>query len=169
MADLIAIAYPDETTAAIAQVEAEHLAADLIIQTDAVASIVRSRDGNFKVSTNHHAVAGGTSWGMFWGVLFGMLFFVPFLGMAVGAGLGALLGKVQENTVDQVFIDQVREAMQPGTSALFLVVGKVTPDKAVAGLSKYGGTVLTSSLSKETEDQLQETLHGSETRRPVHA
>ena len=169
MADLIAIAYPDETTAAIAQVEAEHLAADLAIQTDGVASIVRSRDGNFKVSTNHHAVAGGTSWGMFWGVLFGMLFFVPFLGMAVGAGLGALLGKVQENTVDQVFIDQVREAMQPGTSALFLVVGKVTPDKAVAGLSKYGGTVLTSSLSKETEDQLQEALHGSETRRPVHA
>ena len=61
MADLIAIAYPDETTAAIAQVEAEHLAADLVIQTDAVASIVRSRDGNFKVSTNHHAVAGGVN------------------------------------------------------------------------------------------------------------
>jgi uncharacterized membrane protein len=169
MADLIAIAYPDETTAAAAQVEAESLADDLIIQSDAIASIVRTKDGKFKVSTNHHAVAGGTSWGMFWGLLFGMLFFIPFLGMAVGAGLGALMGKFQKTSVDQVFVQQVREAMQPGTSALFLVVEKVTPDKAVAALSKYGGTVLKSSLSKETEAQLQDALHGSETREPVTA
>src|SRR3954454_22581852 len=54
MADLIAIAYPDETTAAAAQVEAEKLAEDLIIQTDAIASIVRGSDGKFKVTTNHH-------------------------------------------------------------------------------------------------------------------
>jgi uncharacterized membrane protein len=167
MSDLIAIAYPDETTAAAAQVEAEHLATNLIIQPDAIASIVRSKDGRFKVSTNHHAVAGGASWGMFWGLLFGMLFFVPFLGMAVGAGLGSLMGKLQKDTVDQAFIEQVREAMKPGTSALFLVVEKVTPDKATAALSKYGGTVLKSSLSKQAEAHLQEALHGSQFREPV--
>jgi hypothetical protein len=60
MADLIAIAYPDETTAAAAQIEAEKLANDLIIQTDAIASIVRDKNGDFKVTTNHHSVAGGT-------------------------------------------------------------------------------------------------------------
>jgi len=167
MADLIAIAYPDETTAAAAQVEAEHLAAALVIQPDAIASIVRSKDGQFKVSTNHHAVAGGASWGMFWGLLFGMLFFVPFLGMAIGAGLGSVMGKLQKDTVDQAFIEQVREAMKPGTSALFLVVEKVTPDKATAALSKYGGTVLKSSLSKQAEAQLQEALHGSAIREPA--
>jgi len=167
MADLIAIAYPDETTAAAAQVEAEKLAEDLIIQTDAIASIVRGSDGKFKVTTNHHTVAGGTSWGMFWGLLFGMLFFVPVLGMAVGAGLGALMGKFQKSSVDQAFIDQVRAAMKPGTSALFLVIEKVTPDKAVEALSKFGGTVLKSSLSKETEAELQEALHGSAEREPA--
>ncbi len=167
MADLIAIAYPDETTAAAAQVEAEKLADDLIIQTDAIASIVRDKKGDFKVSTNHHSVAGGTSWGMFWGLLFGMLFFVPFLGMAVGAGFGALMGKLNKDTVDQAFIEQVREAMKPGTSALFLVVEKVTPDKAVEALSKFGGTVLKSSLSKETEEELQKALHGADAPDPV--
>jgi uncharacterized membrane protein len=50
--------------------------------------------------------------------------------------------------------------LTPGTSALFLVIEKVTPDKAVSALSKYGGTVLKSSLSEETEHQLQEALHG---------
>jgi uncharacterized membrane protein len=53
--------------------------------------------------------------------------------------------------------------LQPGTSALFLVVEQVTPDKAVEGLAHYGGTVLKSSLSKEAEAELQKALHGDET------
>jgi uncharacterized membrane protein len=40
------------------------------------------------------------------------------------------------------------------------MVEKVTPDKAVEAMSKYGGTVLKTSLSKEGERQLQEALHG---------
>ncbi len=43
---------------------------------------------------------------------------------------------------------------------LFLMVEKVTPDKAVKAMSKYGGTVLKTSLSKEGEKDLQETLRG---------
>ena len=43
----------------------------------------------------------------------------------------------------------------------FDAIEKATPDKAVAALSKYGGTVLKSSLSRETEQQLQDALHGS--------
>jgi uncharacterized membrane protein len=40
------------------------------------------------------------------------------------------------------------------------MVEKVTPDKAVEAMSKYGGTVLKTSLSKEGEEQLQAALHG---------
>ena len=50
--------------------------------------------------------------------------------------------------------------LKPGTSALFLIVEQMTTDKAVEGLSQYGGTVLKSSLSKEAEKDLQEALHG---------
>src|SRR3954465_13114499 len=161
MADLIAIGYDDETTAARAEEEVQRLAADLVIQPDAVATIVRTADGKYKVSTNHHAVDAGASYGMFWGLLFGLLFFVPVFGMAVGAGLGALMGKVEKSGIDREFQAQVRDLLQPGTSALFLIVEKVTPDKAVEALSKFGGTVLESSLSKEAEAELQEELHGS--------
>jgi uncharacterized membrane protein len=38
--------------------------------------------------------------------------------------------------------------------------GEGAPDKAVEGLRQYGGTVLKSSLSKETEAELQDALHG---------
>ena len=160
MADLIAIGYPDETTALSAMDEAERLQQELIIQADAVAAIIRNKEGKLRVVTNHHAVGAGATWGMFWGMLFGMLFFVPFLGMAVGAGMGALMGKVTKSAVDKQFESQVREMLKPGTSALFMVVEKVTPDKAVEALSKYGGTVLKSSLSKDAERELQDALHG---------
>jgi uncharacterized membrane protein len=160
MADLIAIAYPDETTALAAEQTAQQLADDLIIQPDAIAAIVRERDGKFKVTTNHHPVGGGASWGMFWGLLFGMLFFVPFFGMAIGAGFGALFGKLEKSGIDKEFQQQVRDKLAPGTSALFLVVEKVTPDKAVDALKQYGGTVIKSSLSKEAEQELQDALHG---------
>jgi Protein of unknown function (DUF1269) len=113
MADLIAIGYPDETTAVSALDEAERLQQELIIQADAVAAIIRNKDGKIRTVTNHHAVGAGATWGMFWGMLFGMLFFVPFLGMAVGAGMGALMGKVTKNAVDKQFQDQVREMLQP--------------------------------------------------------
>jgi uncharacterized membrane protein len=161
MADLIAIGYPDETTADAAADEARGLARDLIIEPDAIASIVRDKDGRYHVHTSHHAVGGGATWGMFWGLLFGLLFFIPVFGMAVGAGLGALMGKVSKTGIDREFEDQVRGMIQPGTSALFLMVEKVTPDKAIEAMSKYGGTVLKTSLSKDGEKELQEALHGA--------
>ena len=46
MVDLIAIGYPDETTATAAADEAQRLAQDLIIQPDAIAVIVRDKDGS---------------------------------------------------------------------------------------------------------------------------
>ena len=121
MADLIAIGYPDETTAFAAADEARRLAADLIIQPDAIAVISRDREGSYHVTTSHHLMTKGASWGLFWGFLFGLLFFIPVLGMAVGAELGALMGKFAKTSIDRQFQDQVRDMVQPGTSALFLM------------------------------------------------
>ncbi|MFL6241174.1 MAG: DUF1269 domain-containing protein [Actinomycetes bacterium] len=161
MSTLIAIGYPDETTATSAAETAEGLAKDLIIESDAIAVIRRDREGKYHVTTNHHPVGGSATWGMFWGLLFGLLFFIPVFGMAVGAGLGALMGKVAKTGIDKEFQDQVRDMLQPGTSALFMVIEKATPDKAIEALSKYKGTVLKSSLSKKAEHELQEELNGA--------
>ena len=163
MSDLIAIGYPDEATAEAAADEARQLAKDLIIEPDAIAVIVRDAKGDYHVHTHHHMVGRGASWGMWWGLLFGVLFFIPVFGMAIGAGLGALMGKVTKSGIDAQFQDQVRGMLKPGTSALFLMVEKVTPDKAVEAMSKYGGTVLKTSLSKEGEKELQDALHGDTT------
>lgn len=160
MPDLIAIAYDDTTTAMAAMDEVQILAQDLIIQPDAVAAIIRSDDGKYRTVTNQHIVSAGATWGLFWGFLFGILFFVPVLGIVVGAGLGAIMGKITKSSIDKGFQDQIKDALTPGTSALFLIVEQMTGDKATAGLSKFGGTVIKTSLSEADEAELQEALHG---------
>jgi uncharacterized membrane protein len=162
MADLIAIGYGDTTTALSAMDEVDRLSADLVIQPDAVAAIIRGEDGKFRTVTNQHEVGAGATWGMFWGMLFGLLFFVPIFGMALGAAFGALGGKLAKGTISKQFQEQVRAQVQPGTSALFLIVEQMTTDKALEGLSKFGGTVIKTSLSKEDEAELQAALHGDE-------
>jgi uncharacterized membrane protein len=161
MADLIAIGYDDEATAAEAAKEVERVEHDLLIEPDAVAVIVRDGDGSYHVQTSHHAVTGASTYGMIWGPLFGLLFFVPVFGMAVGSGLCALIGKVERLGIDGEFQHQVRDLLQPGTSALFLVVQEVTADEAIEALSAHGGSVVKSPLSPKAAADLQEHLHGA--------
>jgi uncharacterized membrane protein len=160
MATLVAIGYPDQTTAEEARQTVQGLEAELIIQADQVAAIVRDRDGKYHVTTTHGgaSTSGGAAWGGFWGVLFGLLFFVPFVGLALGAGMGALFGHLGEKGIDKAFQQQVRDYLKPGTSALFMVIEQATPDKAVAALEQYGGTVIKTSLSDEDTAKLQEAL-----------
>jgi uncharacterized membrane protein len=162
VADLVAIGYDDEETASKAAEEVYRLSSDLVIQPEAVAVIVRDKKGPYHVTTNHHPVAAGLSWGMLWGALFGLPFFIPVFGLAVGGAFGTLFGALEKAGIDAGFQQQVRDMLQPGTSALFLIVEKMTTDKALEALGKYGGKVLKSSLSKNAEPQLQEALHGTE-------
>jgi len=163
VSELLVIGYPDMQTAAQAAATVHELEHELLVQPDAVAVIVRHPDGKFQVTTNHHPVGAGASWGLLWGVLFGLLFFVPLLGLVLGAGFGALGGLVDKTLIDREFRDRVRDLVQPGTSALFLVVERVPSDKVVAALSRYGGTVLRSSLDSQAEAELQRALHQAAT------
>jgi len=160
MATLVAIGYPDQGTAEQARATVGTLEADLVIQADQVAAISRDLEGKYHVHTTHGGASagGGAMWGGFWGMLFGLLFFIPFAGLAIGAGMGALFGHFGEKGIDKAFQQQVRDYLKPGTSALFMVIEQVTPDKAIAGLSQYGGTVIRTSLSDEDTKRLQDAL-----------
>jgi uncharacterized membrane protein len=165
MATLLAIGYPDQGTAEQAMQTVSELQSELIIQAEQVAAISRDLEGKYHVHTNHGAAgtSGGAWWGGFWGLLFGLLFFIPFAGLALGAGMGALFGHFGSKGIDKAFQEQVRDYVKPGTSALFLVIEQATPDKAIAAMQQYGGTVIRTSLSEEDTKKLQEALQPSET------
>ena len=66
---------------------------------------------------------------LWWGVLLGMVFFVPLAGPALGAAAGAVAGGLADFGLGDDFILQVREAVTPGTSAVFVVSDRATVDQ----------------------------------------
>jgi uncharacterized membrane protein len=74
--------------------------------------------------------------------------------------MGAALGAAGDLGVKDEFKQRVQNLVQPGTSAIFVVIRKATPDKFLEGLRPYGGTVLRTSLTHDAEQELMKALHG---------
>jgi uncharacterized membrane protein len=101
-------------------------------------------------------VRAGALGGAFWGFLIGLILLVPLLGLAVGAAAGAAGGALKDYGIDDNFIKQVREKVQPGTSALFLMSAHAVIDRVVAELKSLNPELITSNLSDEQESRLRE-------------
>jgi len=162
LADLVVVAFDnaigaDEVRDAMVQMQKDH-----IVSLEDAAVVVRKADGKVKVKQATNLVGAGAMGGAFWGMLIGLLFMVPWLGLAVGALSGALGGKLTDIGVDDKFIKEVGSTIQPGHSALFLLIREATPDRLLEELKPYKGTVLKTSLSKENEAALKAAFGAEE-------
>ncbi len=170
MSDLIIIGYPDETTAQNVWEEVVRLERDYLVDLDDAAIIRRDSKGKLHVTTPaHHAVAWGTFSGLFWGVLIGLLFvfpLAPLVGVAGGI-MGAALGSAENLGIKDDYKQRVQDMIQPGTSAILVILRNATYDKFVEALRPYGGTILQTSLSHEAEQHLMKVLHGEDPKAPT--
>ena len=170
MSDLIVIGYPDEARAMEVWDELVKLQNEYLVDLEDAAIIRRDRNGKLHVTTPaHHAVAWGTFSGLFWGVLIGLLFLFPLAPLAGLAGgiMGAALGAAADLGIKDDFRQRAQDLVQPGTSAILVIVRKVTPDKFLEALRPYGGTVLQTSLPHDAEQQLMKALHGDDPAAPT--
>jgi uncharacterized membrane protein len=156
MSDLVAIAYPDvataqQVTAGVAEAQKGHE-----IELDDMVIIERREDGKVKLHQPSLAGAGAVS-GALWGGLIGLIFFMPLFGMAIGAASGAAAGAVSDYGVDDKFMKELGEKLEPGSAAVLLLVRKVSLDKVLPQI-KIEGTIIQTSLSDEQETQLAEAL-----------
>ena len=163
MSDLIIIGYPDETTAENVWAELVKLQHDYLVDLEDAAIIRRDQKGKLHVTTPvHHQAAWGGLSGLFWGTLIGLLFLFPLAPLTGVAGgiMGAALGAAGDLGIKDDFKQRVQDLIQPGTSALLVIVRKATPDKFLEALRPYGGTVLKTSLPRDAEQELMKALHG---------
>lgn len=101
------------------------------------AVVVRNKEGKVKVNQEANMVGAGALGGAFWGFLIGFIFFVPIFGLVLGAAAGAIAGKFTDVGMDHQFIKEVGSTIQPGNSALFMLIREATPDKVMDELKKY--------------------------------
>jgi uncharacterized membrane protein len=157
MANLVAVAYDDLGTAKQVMGTVGELVREHSLEIEDAVIVEKRHDGKIKLHQPSMAGTGAAS-GALWGGLIGLIFFMPLFGMAVGAASGAVAGKASDYGIDDNFMKELGENLQPGNAAVFVLVRESTRDKVVPEISKYGGRVIQSSLSDEQEAAFQEAL-----------
>ncbi|MCH7699882.1 MAG: DUF1269 domain-containing protein [Chloroflexi bacterium] len=155
MSDLVVVAFDNETDAEKLQAQMKRLQKEHLVTLEDAAVVVRKADGKVKVKQSTSLVGAGALGGAFWGLLIGLVFRAMWWGLAIGAVLGALRGKFKDIGIDDKFIKEVGETIQPGNSAIFLLIRESTPDKLIDELKGYKDTVLKTSLSTDDEAKLR--------------
>ncbi|MBB3771593.1 putative membrane protein [Angulomicrobium tetraedrale] len=161
MADIVIIAYESEAKAEAARQELLKLQKEYLIELGDAVVAVRQEDGTIKLHQMVNTTLAGAASGGLWGGLVGLLFLNPLIGMAVGAGAGALAGKFTDVGINDDFIKDASSALGQGQAALCVLIRKVTADKVVEDMAKFGGTVLHTNLTHEQEEKLQAALKGA--------
>jgi uncharacterized membrane protein len=158
VSELVVVAFDNETGAAEMRDALIDLQNQRLVALDDAAVVVRRPDGKIKIQQAVSLVGAGALGGAFWGMLVGLLFWMPWLGMAVGALSGALGGSLSDYGLDDGFVREVGNTIQPGHSALFLLIREARLGKLMEELKQFHGRILQTSLSKEAETKLKESF-----------
>jgi uncharacterized membrane protein len=161
MSDLVVVVYQSEAKAEEMRRKLFELQKEYLIEISDAAIAVKQEDGHVKLNQLFNTTAVGAASGGFWGLLIGLVFLNPILGVALGAASGAISGALTDYGINDEFMKQLSESLQPGNAALFVLIRKVTGDKMLEALKGTGGTVLKTSLDDSKEKALRDALAAS--------
>jgi uncharacterized membrane protein len=167
MSTLAVIGYPDIFKAEEVRLSLIKMQRDYLIDLEDAVVAVKDPSGKVRLHQATNLTAAGAASGGFWGTLIGLIFLNPLLGLAVGAGAGAVAGALSDIGINDDFMKDLAATMKPGSSALFVLVRSMTPDKVLEELRGTGGTVLKTSLSHEDEAKLQAAISAGPTTTPA--
>jgi uncharacterized membrane protein len=157
MSTLVVIGYDDQFKAEEVRLALMKMQKDYLIDLEDAVVAVKDQKGRRLHQAVNLTAAGAVS-GSFWGSLIGLIFLNPLLGMVAGATAGAVSGALTDVGIDDKFMKELATAMKPGSSVLFVLVKKSTPDKVLDEVKGTGGKILKTSLSHEDEAKLQAAL-----------
>lgn len=158
MSDLVFIAFPTEQKAEEVRQKVLSLQREYLIELGDAVVVVKDDKGHVKLNQMLNLTATGAASGALWGTLIGFIFLNPLIGTALGAASGALGGKFSDIGINDQFMKDAAEALQPNTAGLFLLIRKMTTDKVLADLKGVGGTLMQTSFDETKEAQLRAAL-----------
>lgn len=157
MSELVVVTFASEEAGreALARVRNLEHGGAMDVQDSAV--IIKDPDGKTHVTNQ---VSSGTKTGALVGGMLGLMlgiFFLPLLGLVAGVAAGVLMGRGLASNVDQDFVKDITDELQPGTSALFVIVSG-HPGALIGALEPFKGKVHQTTLDPELEASLNEAL-----------
>ena len=162
MSNLVVVGFDNAADAFKMRLALAEMQMQYLIEMEDAVVVTRDAKGAVQLHQAVNLTAAGAVSGAFWGSLIGLLFLNPLVGAAVGAGSGALSGKLVDIGINDQFMKDLGGTLTPGSSALFVLVRKSTPDKVLEGLKPFvgKGRVLQTSLTKDREDELRKFMEG---------
>jgi uncharacterized membrane protein len=106
----------------------------------------------------HNTTGEGALSGAFCGMFLRLIFLVPFLGAAIGAAMGAVSTSIIDMGISDRFIDDMKQKVTPGTSALFLLTDDTVDDRVLSALEEMQPELIASNLSADQEAKLREVF-----------
>jgi uncharacterized membrane protein len=160
MSTLVAVVFNDESTAFEMRAALAKMQKQYLLEMEDAVVVTRDQNGKTKLHQAVCLTSAGAVGGAFWGMLIGLLFLNPLLGAALGAGAGAIAGRFRDIGLDDKMMKDIGDSLKPGSSALFVLLRKVTADKVLDGLKPFvgKGRVFQTSLNKDDEKALREVL-----------
>lgn len=162
MSNLVVLTFKDTVQAVEAYDALKRSQSSGFLKIDDAAVIVKHESGKVEIKNQ---LDTGVKWGAIGGGTLGLLLasvFFPLAGLAVGAVAGALIGKTLDLGVDQKFVREVTESLEPGSSALFVIGKSEHPDAVIAVLRPFQGTVYQTTLPTEKMEALEDALKKKE-------
>jgi len=158
MSSLVVVSFdsPDEAANVLETLKGQSKYGNISFDDTAIVS--KDAEGKVHIKNNvSHGTMTSTAIGALLGLMLGIFIF-PVAGLLIGAGGGALVGRLSHLGVDGDFVKEVSESLQPGASALFVLVRDANPAAVRAALEEHHGKVLQTTLSLEAEEALKKAL-----------
>jgi uncharacterized membrane protein len=158
MSDLVFIAFDSEAKAEEVRQKILTMQKEYLVELGDAVVAVKDVNGRIKLNQLINTTAAGALSGAFWGTLIGLIFLAPLVGTAIGAASGALSGRLTDTGINDRFMKDAADALQPGAAGLFLLIRKMTTDKVLADLRGIGGKVMRTSFDETKEAALRDAL-----------
>ncbi|MGY6501870.1 MAG: DUF1269 domain-containing protein [Acidimicrobiales bacterium] len=164
---LIAIVFDKPGRASEVLVNVMNLAQEGAVKLSDAVVLTKGADGRGRVQQTVEITPGRGALIGGWLGLFAGLFVGP-LAIAGGAAAGAIYGRLSDRGIDDGWIKQMAEWLEPGGSALLLLCSINDQPAMVRELRRYEGNLVTTDLPVWIRDEVEDALrdHLAEAPRP---
>jgi len=152
MSNLFVVGFDEPHKAQEVRLKLQKLQSEYLLDLADVVVAVRDAKGKVKLHQAGNLTGDGAIQGGFCGSLTGLIF--------LNAATGAASGTLTDVGINDHFMRELAATLLPGSSALFVLVRKATPDRDIVleKVKGIGGKILMTSLSHEDEAKLQAAL-----------
>lgn len=159
MVDLIVLGFENRDAAEEARRRGVRLDREGALGLNAAALAYRRTDGEIDLVQPIRLASSGAVSGAVGGSLIGLVVLAPMLFTALGAAAGAAGAGLSAGVLNALFVRRLRELLQPGRAALFLVVTHADdPSRVIEALRPLSPEVLRTTLDETTQRRLIATF-----------